>query len=319
MPMSWDNEVLDAAISLASSRSEPMPVLERGDWEGLRAFADGSSEALEATIPAHASIGRRDCTMTSYDGAEITARWYTDPRRGDVGGGSAVVYVHGGGMIMGSVQGSDRSVAGYVADSGVPMLAVEYRVAPEYPHPTPVEDCMAALVWLRSQSATLGIDPERIAVMGESAGGGLAAGTALLGRERGISIARQILVYPMLDDRNITPDPNLVDFAVWTYDNNFTGWHALLGDGVAGTEIPPCAAPARATDLAGVADAYIEVGELDIFRDESIEYARRLMDAGISVELHVHQGCPHGFDRVAPNAGVTRRARADRIRALQQL
>jgi acetyl esterase/lipase len=317
--MSWDNEVLEAAISLASSRSEPMPVIERGDWEGLRAFAGGSSEALEATIPAHSSISRRDFTMTSYDGADIMARWYTDPGRGDVQESSAVVYLHGGGMIMGSVQESDRAVAGYVADSGVPMLAVDYRLAPEYPHPTPVEDCVAALAWLHSQSASLGIDPERIAVMGDSAGGGLAAGTALLGRERGISIVRQILVYPMLDDRNITPDPNLADFAVWTYDNNFTGWHALLGDGVAGPEIPPYAAPARATDLAGLADAYIEVGELDIFRDESIDYARRLMDTGISAELHVHQGCPHGFDRVAPNAAVTRRARADRIRAIQQL
>jgi acetyl esterase/lipase len=123
----------------------------------------------------------------------------------------------------------------------------------------------------------------------------------------------------MLDDRNITPDPHLVDFAVWTYDNNFTGWRALVGDGVAGTEIPLYAAPARATDLAGVADAYIEVGELDIFRDESIEYARRVMGAGRSAELHVHQGCPHGFDRVAPNASVTRRARADRIRAIRRL
>jgi acetyl esterase/lipase len=199
------------------------------------------------------------------------------------------------------------------------MLSVDYRLAPEHPHPTPVEDCMAALVWLHSQSALLGIDPERIAVMGESAGGGLAAATALLGRERGISIAHQVLVYPMLDDRNVTPDPNLVDFAVWTYDNNFTGWHALVGDGVAGPETPSYAAPARATDLAGVADAYIEVGELDIFRDESIEYARRVVSAGSSVELHVHRGCPHGFDRVAPNASITRRARADRIRVIQRI
>jgi acetyl esterase/lipase len=160
------------------------------------------------------------------------------------------------------------------------------------------------------------VDPERIAVMGESAGGGLAAATALLGRDRDVPVSSQILVYPMLDDRTITPDPVLEPLASWTYDNNFTGWRAFLGDGVGGPEVPPYAAPARATELGGVADAYIEVGELDIFRDECVEYARRLLAVGSSVELHVHRGCPHGFDRMAPDAAVTHRARADRIRML---
>jgi acetyl esterase/lipase len=165
----------------------------------------------------------------------------------------------------------------------------------------------------------LDVDPDRIAVMGESAGGGLAAATALLARDRGVPLSRQILVYPMLDDRTISADAVLINFAVWTYDNNYTGWHALLGDAVAGPGVPAYAAPARATDFSGLTDAYIEVGELDIFREESIYYGTRLMSAGCSVELHVHQGCPHGFDRVAPNASVSIRARADRIRALQHV
>jgi acetyl esterase/lipase len=183
----------------------------------------------------------------------------------------------------------------------------------------PVEDSYAGLAWLASNARDLGVDPARIAVMGDSAGGGLAAGAALLARDRGTPVARQILIYPMLDDRTTVPDPALVPYAGWSYDDNYTGWHALLGDAIGGPGVPEAAAPARARDLAGLPPAYIEVGELDIFRDEAIEYARRLSAVGVSAELHVHPGCPHGFDRVAPAADVVRRSRADRIRVLTSL
>jgi acetyl esterase/lipase len=152
--------------------------------------------------------------------------------------------------------------------------------------------------------------------MGDSGGGGLAAGTALLARDRGLAVAKQVLIYPMLDDRTTVPDPALVPFAGWSYDDNYTGWHALLGEQIGTESVPAPAAPARATDLAGLPPTYVEVGELDIFRDEAIEYARRVALAGTSVELHVHPGCPHGFDRAAPHADVVRRSRADRLRAL---
>src|SRR5262249_8324626 len=150
--------------------------------------------------------------------------------------------------------------------------------------------------------------PARIVVMGDSGGGGLAAAATLMARDRGVAVARQILVYPMLDDRTTVPDPELVPFAGWSYDDNYTGWHALLGDAIGTDDVDPYAAPARATDLGGLPPTYIEVGELDIFRDESIEYARRLSNAGTSVELHVHPGCAHGFDRMNPDADVVRRA-----------
>jgi acetyl esterase/lipase len=198
----------------------------------------------------------------------------------------------------------------------VPLLAVDYRLAPEHPHPGPVEDCYAGLAWLAEHAGELGVDPGRIALLGESAGGGLAAAAALLARDRGLAVARQILIYPMLDDRTTAPDPALAPFALWTYDDNYTGWHALLGDKTGTADVPASAAPARAADLAGLPAAYIEVGELDIFRDEDIEYARRLAAAGVSVELHVHPGCPHGFELTAPDSAVARRARADRLRAL---
>ena len=156
-------------------------------------------------------------------------------------------------------------------------------------------------------------------MLGDSAGGGVAAGVALLARDRGLALKRQMLVYPMLDDRNIIPDPELEPFAGWTYDNNFTGWSALLGDALGSDDVPEAAAPARAKDLTGIAPAYVECGELDIFRDEDIEYARRIAAAGSSIELHIHPGAPHGFERLGAGSDVANRAMADRYRVLGAL
>jgi acetyl esterase/lipase len=199
------------------------------------------------------------------------------------------------------------------------MLSVEYRRAPEYAHPIPVEDCYAGLKWLSIYGRELGVDSARLAVMGDSAGGGLAAATALLAYDRSLPLAKQILIYPMLDDRTTTADPALVAFAGWTYDNNYTGWHALLGDAIGSEDVPGTAPPGRVADLTGLPGAYIEVGELDILRDESIDYARRLTANGVSAELHVHRGCPHGFDRSGREIDVVCRSRADRLRILRAL
>ena len=186
-----------------------------------------------------------------------------------------MLYLHGGGMIAGSVAIFDGPVSRYVARTGVSMLSLEYRLAPEHPHPTPVEDAYAGLVWLVGHAAELGIDPGRIAVMGDSAGGGLAAGVAILSRDRkGPAVARQLLVYPMLDDRT-TPDRYIAPFAGWSYDDNATGWNALLGPGHQHREVDPPAAPGRLGDAAGLPPAYIEVGQLDIFRDEDAPGALR--------------------------------------------
>jgi acetyl esterase/lipase len=146
---------------------------------------------------------------------------------------------------------------------------VEYRLAPEHRYPTPVEDCYSGLQWLAGHADELDVDPERIAVMGDSAGGGLAAAVALMSRDRGgPTLAHQILIYPMLDDRNTSPDPEIVPFAVWSYDDNITGWGALLGEAVGGASVSPYAAPARAIDLSGLPSCYLKVGQLDIFRDD---------------------------------------------------
>jgi acetyl esterase/lipase len=186
------------------------------------------------------------------------------------------------------------------------------------------EDCFAGLTWLRDHAAELNVDPARIAVMGDSAGGCIAAATSILARDRQFTpaIAKQILIYPMLDDRNINPPENLPPFMIWSYEDNLTAWSAVLGKSIdemkAGiADVSPYTAPARVTDVANLPPMYIEVGNLDIFRDENIEYARRLSVANVTTELHVRAGCPHGWEGMAPQAKVTAQAIADRIKALQ--
>lgn len=254
-------------------------------------------------------------TTPASDGeAEIELRWYA---KAGPAPGSAVVYAHGGGMIGGSLDLYDEVVSWYVSQTGVPLLSVGYRLAPEATSSTTLaEDVFTGLTWLAGHASGLGADPARIAVMGDSGGGGPAAAAAILARDRDVPLARQILIYPMLDDRNTTPGPVPPGLLTWTYDNNFTGWHALLGDEIGTEKVSPIAAPGRLTDFTGLAPAYIEVGDLDIFRDEAITYAGGLASAGVPVELHVHPGAPHGFERFVPDAAVAQRAMADRARAI---
>jgi acetyl esterase/lipase len=196
---------------------------------------------------------------------------------------------------------------------------MDYRLAPEFHDTTPAEDAFTATRWLFEHADQQGVDPTRIALMGDSGGGGVAAGAAILARDHGVQLARQILIYPMLDDRNTTPDPALAPTATWTYDNNFTGWHALLGGAIGGSSVSHVAAPARLHDFAGLAAAYIEVGELDIFRDESIDYARRLIAAGVSCELHVVPGAPHAHDLIGMPFAIGRRSLDEKIRAINSV
>jgi acetyl esterase/lipase len=317
MPYELDPDLLQAVAS--GPPMTPMAPAARGDHQTLRSNAEAGFAAIDARLPEHAHIERANHVATSHDGTTILVRWYRPVHTDDASSaGPAAVYLHGGGMILASVDSYDRLVAGYVAETGVPMVSVGYRLAPEHPHPSPVEDSFAGLQWLVDHAAELGVDPGRIAVMGDSGGGGLAAGVALMARDRNVALARQVLIYPMLDDRTTTPDPNLAPFAGWSYDDNYTGWQALLGDRIGTDDVPAYAAPARAVDVSGLPPTYVETGELDIFRDESIEYAQRIAATGTSIELHVHPGCPHGFDRLG-EIPIVRRAFADRHRVLRSL
>lgn len=216
--------------------------------------------------------------------------------------------IHGGGMIVGHRRMDVPRLADLVVELGVVAATVEYRLAPEHPHPAPVEDCHAALVWFHGQAAALGVDPARLAVMGGSAGGGLSAGVALLARRRAsVALAGQVLLCPMIDDRNVTPSSyGYPDGTTWTRPLNLLGWECLLADT---DPVPPEAAPAREGDLSGLPPAFIEVGSAEMFRDEDIDYARRLWWAGVDCELHVWSGGFHGFDVFAPDSALARAAR----------
>ena len=229
-----------------------------------------------------------------------------------------IFHIHGGGYVIGSVEAQEAQHRDVVARLGCVIVTVDYRLAPETIFPGAVEDCYAALSWVFACAADLGIDAARIGVMGESAGGGLAAGLALLARDRGEhSLVFQHLIYPMIDDRTCTrpdPHPHAGEF-IWTHEHNRFGWAALLGVEPGSAGVSPYAAAARAEDLAGMPRAYIATGGLDLFLEEDLDYARRLMRAGVPVELHVYPGGFHGFD-FDPTADVSARARRDSMDAL---
>lgn len=320
MALGIDEQVLAEMAPLLAALGE-MDAPPVGDVAARRINGHRMFDFVAASRSPEAGVDTDRYAVTAADGTTLGMTWY---RPSDVATpGSAALYLHGGGMIFGLEHiGAlyELAVRDYVAASGVPMLVVDYRVAPEYPDPVPVEDCYAALVWLAENAATLGVDRSRLAVMGDSAGGGLAAGVCLIARDRGgPAVAQQLLIYPMLDDRPAAPDPHVMPFLTWSYDDNATGWGALLGERVGTDAVSPYAAPARAEDLSNLPDTYIDVGDLDIFRSEDIAYARRLADAGVPTELHVYPGCPHAFEALAREASVSRRAISDRVRRLRAL
>ncbi|MEQ1783312.1 MAG: alpha/beta hydrolase, partial [Hyphomonadaceae bacterium] len=244
---------------------------------------------------AAADIDRTDMTTCLVPGPagapEVSVAIYRP--RSAVGDLPCIFHIHGGGYVMGSVAGLEFAHRPMAADLNCCIVSVDYRLAPETVFPGAIEDCYAALKWLFAEAAALKIDTRRIGVMGESAGGGLAAALALLVRDRGeFSLAFQHLIFPMIDDRTCAhPDPH--PFAgefVWTPQKNHFGWSSLLGVPPGSEGVSPYAAAARAEKLEGLPPAYIATGSLDLFLEEDLEYARRLLRAGVPTELHVYPG-----------------------------
>jgi acetyl esterase/lipase len=272
-----------------------------------------------ARVPQEARVTREDvCLRENRHRPDLGGRLYRPTSLGN--SAPALLYLHGGGLVMGSVAADEVFAASLAEDVSCLVLSVEYGLAPENHGTGPVEDCYDALVWLAVHADELGVDAERLAVFGSSAGGGLACGVALLTRDRaGPRLAYQMLIYPMLDDRNISCSSHaIVDLGIWDRTANLEAWGYLLGDDVGSDRVSAYAAPARATTLVGLPPTYIEVGDLDLFLDEDITLAQRLADSGVPVELHEHSGAYHGFDQLAPNSELARTATRNRVQALRR-
>ncbi|KAL3455242.1 alpha/beta hydrolase fold-domain-containing protein [Aspergillus heterothallicus] len=234
---------------------------------------------------------------------------------------AAVLHFHGGGMTMGSALDSQSLLAWYASMAEISVFSVEYRLAPEHPYPTPVEDCYASLKWLYREAKALSINPSRIGVMGDSAGGGLAAAVALLARDRkeiSHPLAKQILIQPMLDDRDGSTVCPSSGFGTWTWDDNSAAWGAFLGSDSGSQDVLlACAVPARASHLRGLPSTYIEVGTLDIFHGHVLEFTARLREAQVDVDCQIYPGVPHAFHSILGNARMASTARQNHLRALQ--
>ncbi|TAL04361.1 MAG: alpha/beta hydrolase [Rhodospirillaceae bacterium] len=239
----------------------------------------------------------------SQGAPDVRVLVYTPP--GKVAARPAFLHMHGGGYVLGTPELGDISNRTLAIEHGCVVVAVGYRLAPETRFPGALEDCYAALRWLHAQAKQLGVDRSRIAIGGESAGGGHAAALALLARDRGeVPICLQLLDSPMLDDRTGSssgPHPYCGEF-IWTSAHNRFGWRSLLGMEPGGADVPLASVPARAANLAGLPPTFIVVGALDLFLEEDIEYARRLIRAGVPTELHVIPGAFHGFGAAGGNA-----------------
>jgi acetyl esterase/lipase len=276
-------------------------------------------ETLMATLNVEVDTSALDIEDLAIPGGEqapaVGIRLYKPKERPALVPG--LVYLHGGGFVVGNLETEHIGAVHIATELGVVVVSVDYRLAPEDPFPAGLEDCYAGLRWLHDRAEDLGVDRHRVGVIGGSAGGGLAAGLALLARDRGgPSLCFQFLGIPELDDRLETPSMRQFDDTpLWNRPSAEYSWRWYLGD--QDGEVSPYAAPARATDLAGLPPAYVSTMEFDPLRDEGIIYAMRLLEAGVPVELHQYPGCFHGSSLVT-TAGVSRRQAAEMIDVLRR-
>jgi acetyl esterase/lipase len=230
----------------------------------------------------------------------------------------ALVWMHPGGFVIGNIELDDIMARMLAKDVGCVVVSVDYRLSPEFPYPAPLEDCYSVLKWVGDNAAGLGVVPGRIAVGGASAGGGLAAGLALLARDRGeVRPCFQMLIYPAINDRNIAQVADgFPENLFWSRENTLIGWRSYLAGAQATDRVAAYAAPHRAADVSGLPPAYLAVGSLDMFLPDCLDYTRRMVDAGVATELHVYPGAFHAFDAFAPMAQVSAKFVADRNAAL---
>lgn len=283
---------LDAAIDLARGFE-----LSAGSLQVAREM-QASRGWDRDPVEQYPEVTRTEHRVTARAGEPDVRVLFYEPltRSGTTG---ALVWIHGGGYVLGSADGDEALVRRLVTETGVPVASVDYRLAPETSAPGQVEDCYAALRWVHERSSELSVDPARVAVGGASAGGGLAACLAILARDRDeVPVAYQLLIYPMLDDRTASTretHDHCGEF-VWTPGDNRFGWASLLGHEPGIDGVPGHHAAARVDSVAGLPPTFLCVGALDLFLEEDMTYAGRLLAAGIPTELHVYPGVYHGHD-----------------------
>jgi len=306
--MELDYDRLDPEIAvLLPALPEGLANITRDSIVGLR-----ETMATNAPPPPPTDVVITERTVPSPDG-DVKVYVHRRPS-GDVQ--PCLLWIHGGGYILGSALDSRATWIAEALD--LTVVSVDYRLAPEHPFPAGTEDCWAALNWTVEQARDLRIDVDRLAIGGASAGGGMAAGLALLNRDRGgPALAMQLLLYPMIDNLHDTPSGQYTNHPVWNRRTSFNAWEMYL-DGTPGKDASPYACAARATDLAGLPPAYICVGAEDLFRDEDIDYARRLIAAGVACELTVYPGLFHGADGFMPSARISQRLERGYQAALAQ-
>ncbi|MGW2516884.1 alpha/beta hydrolase [Streptomyces sp. NPDC001617] len=318
IPPPFDPE-LAAALELISQVVQPSLTPDEIDLvrqgPGIQMLAD-----LDLTLDGFFEV--EDRAVPGPENAPDISLLIARPAAPVSAGPRPVIYhVHGGGMVLGNNRvGVDVPLA-WGRELDAVVVSVEYRLAPEHPHPAPIEDVYAGLLWTAEHAEEFGGDPERIVIAGASAGGGLSAALALLTRDRkGPRPIGQVLMCPMLDDRNDTPSTyQMAGLGVWDRTANETGWTALLGAERGGPDVSPYAAPARAEDLTGLPPAFLDVGSAETFRDEAVAFASRIWQSGGIAELHVWPGGFHGFDGFAPQAALSQAARAAQVDWLRRL
>lgn len=295
---------------------ELLPAAELTDIDAARAGIEAMLAPLSESVDTD-GVDVRDESIASDDAPPIVIRVYRPVTPAPAGGRPALLDLHGGGFVLGSIDMEHAFATQVARDLDAVVVVPDYRLAPEHPFPAGLDDCYATLTWMHQHADALGIDTARVAVGGQSAGGGLTAATALLARDRGgPAICFQFLGIPELDHRlDTTSMRTFVDTPLWHRPNAVLSWQYYLGPEV--TEVSPYASPAIADDLAGLPPAYVSTMEFDPLRDEGIIYALRMMEAGVPVELHSYPGTFHGSAMI-PFAAVSRRAHAEVIDALRR-
>lgn len=312
MPLHYDPEFSKEAAPLLRQQAKvPKPPLH--DVMTRRSRLEAITRPLP---PIPDDIEKLVHLAPTSDGHQVPIYHFRQRTKPQDGGEPAIVHIHGGGFIALSAEQCAIPHLRSVAHTGVQVLTIDYRLAPENPYPIPLDDCWAALQWVYAHAKELCIDANRIALMGESAGGGIAAALTLLARDRALSppLAKQILVYPMLDDR--TKTNHVGELAFWDEMDNVTAWTAYLGPDVGTDMTEAYAAPARVESVVGLPPLYLDCPQLDMFVHEGMDYARRFLAANIPTECHIYTGLPHGFEALAPSARVTQQAYDNRKRAM---